>query len=293
MKKIYLYSIVLIIFCACKNQVNEKISMQKFCTSDSTLCCQIPTFMVLTKEESNSLLFSGNNKIVNIMMTELPNELNLEKYAQQLTENNRSDLTLVEYNDSLISYEIQKGIVTMPALIFSLHKCNGYSIVVTTMGLNLNVHNSISHSIMCKKPKMKLYKGRYIDINYPSDWILDEHPNLPATDVYIGRNNRTFGVGVFRLKNEEGIPFNEIMSNLRDSFREYANVNLSYEQINGIRWCKHDISMVVGEMKNRQIAYYCMKGDYIYNVKFTNVGDIDISGNLNIIKSMMETITLK
>lgn len=83
------------------------------------------------------------------------------------------------------------------------------------------------------------------------------------------------------------------MSNLKDSFREYANVNLSYEQINGIRWCKHDISMVVGEMKNRQIAYYCMKGDYIYNVKFTNVGDIDISGNLNIIKSMMETITLK
>lgn len=40
-----------------------------------------------------------------------------------------------------------KGVVNIPGLTFSLHERNGYSVLVTTMGVNRTNHQQIVNSI--------------------------------------------------------------------------------------------------------------------------------------------------
>ena len=142
MKKNFILLLSLIfILCGCGQ---SEVEMFDFNNSDNTLSCKIPTYMHKAKEDNSSLLFEGNKKFINIMWTDAGQEWNLEKFANKMTS---GDLTLVEKNDSLISYEVRKGNVRLPALAFSLHKTNKYSVIVTTMGLGKNTREIITNSL--------------------------------------------------------------------------------------------------------------------------------------------------
>lgn len=79
---------------------------------------------------------------------------------------------------------------------------------------------------------------------------------------------------------------------MANSYREIAKINLTYEQINGIEWCKQDIEMTMQGLTNRQISYYCQKRNHMYNVKFGNRAS-DIQNNGEIINSIMASINIK
>lgn len=287
---------ILIIWGACQNRNDKSVEMSMYYTSDSTMCCKVPSYMSLTKKDHESVLFQGNHKLVQIIKTSSPHNRDLEKFAQRLIGNNRSNLTLTEHNDTLIIYEIQKGSITIPAHIFSLHERNGFSIMVMTLGLNLSTHNAISNSVIYKvtvtKNETALYQGKYINLCYPSDWIVDEHPKSMVADVYIGPPNYTFGMWLFRIENESGISFRKAMSEMGNSYRGIAKINLTYEKINGREWCKQNIQMNVQGQKYRQISYYCQNGAHIYNVKFGNNAS-EIQNNLVVINSIMASINIK
>lgn len=295
-KNLQTFLIPLILFSSCQNRSGKSAEMLTYYTSDSTISCKVPSYMSLTKKDHESVLFQGNQKLVQIIKTSSPHNWDLEKFAQSLIGNKRSELTLTESNDTLIVYEIQKGIITIPAHIFSLHERNGYSIMVMTLGLNLSTHNTISNSVISKatvtKNETALYEGKYMNLYYPSDWIVDEHPKSMVADVYIGQKNYTFGMWLFRIENESGISFREAMSEMGNSYRGIAKIDLTYEKINGREWCKQNIQMNVQGQKYRQISYYCQNRNHIYNVKFGNRAS-DIQNNGEIINSIMASINIK
>ena len=82
------------------------------------------------------------------------------------------------------------------------------------------------------------------------------------------------------------------MNNIAENWREVAKVSVSNEQINGVKWCKHDIRMNMQGQEGRQISYYSLKGCYIYNVKFGNSA-VEVEKNLSLIDSIMATVTIK
>ena len=121
--------IVITLF-ACKNKAYDMIEYKN---SETSLCFNVPSYMHKSKEDNSSMLFEGNG-------------WDIDKFSQKMTKDSEG-LTLVEKNDTLIVYEIHKGVVTMPALIFSLQERNGYSILVTTMGISRTNHQTITSSI--------------------------------------------------------------------------------------------------------------------------------------------------
>ena len=134
--------IVITLF-ACNNKAYDMIEYKNLETS---LCFNVPSYMHKSKEEDSSILFEGNGKFVNFMWNKSEYGWDIDKFSQKMTKG-REGLTLVEKNDTLIVYEIHKGVVTMPALIFSLQERNGYSILVTTMGISRTNHQTITSSI--------------------------------------------------------------------------------------------------------------------------------------------------
>lgn len=137
---------------SCQNGSQKEIeSLSERCTSDSTMCFKVPSYMMKTKEDAMSIQFEGDKKIVKIMKTELPDKWDMCSFAQYLIGNNRGNLTLVEQNDSLMVYEIHKGATRLSACVFSLHERNGYSVLLTTIGLNAKVHDEIGETIYCTR----------------------------------------------------------------------------------------------------------------------------------------------
>lgn len=301
-KIIFLIGVIATLF-SCQNQVED---MSEYSNSDKTIFCKIPVYMKLTKETTKSLLFEGNRKLVNIMWMESANgdKWDIEKFTQQMIGGNSSNLTLVEHNDTLIAYEIQKGMTTIPAHIISLHEKDGYSIMVCTMGMSMETHQSISNAIRCKSTnhitsqekiainKNITYDGEYIKLLYPEHWDIDEHPNTLTADVYIGQKNHAFGVWLFRFEIEDGITFKEGMIDVANNWREIAEVDVSYKRINGKEWCRQDIRMNMQGQENRQVSYYCQKDNYVYNVKFGNARK-EVDENIATIDSIMSSIILK
>ena len=143
MKKILIFTILITSLFACKN---NDIQMSDYTISDQTISYKIPSYMHKTKEDNSSVLFEGNNKLVNLMWTSNENGWNLERFAQHFTKDN-DELTLVEKNDTVITYEIQKGAIKVPALAFSLHKRKNNSIIIMTMGIATKERQAITNSI--------------------------------------------------------------------------------------------------------------------------------------------------
>lgn len=144
MKKFLIYTTLIASLFACKN--NNDIQMSEYTNSDQTISYKIPSYMHKTKEDNSSVLFNGNEKFVHLMWTNNENGWDLERFAQHFT-NDQHGLTLVEKNDTIIAYEIQKGVVKMPALAFSLHQRKNNSIMVMTMGIASKERQAITNSI--------------------------------------------------------------------------------------------------------------------------------------------------
>lgn len=154
---------------------NEIEILNYVCTSDSTMCFKVPYYMHKQKEDSKSILYEGNKKLVQIMKTELPDKWNMHSFAQHMIGNKRGEMTLVSQNDSLLVYEIQKGITHFPAFAFSLLERNGYSVLLTTFGLNEELHLKVSKTINCKENLSKI-RDNYFNGNLNiRDYDYTEH----------------------------------------------------------------------------------------------------------------------
>ena len=149
-KRIIICLALLVTLLSCKNGNQKEIESLSDCfTSDSLMRYKIPSYMVKTKEDSTSVWYEGNNKLVLIMRTAAPNQWDMTSFAQVLIGDNRKNLTLVEKNDSLMVFEIQKGAITLPAYIFSVHERDGNSVLLTTLGLNATLHKKMGDAIFC------------------------------------------------------------------------------------------------------------------------------------------------
>lgn len=287
------------ILCSCHNRTKEAIeSMSEYKTADSVLCCKAPAYLHLTRTDGHSLQFEGGKKMAKVMIIPSADRWVKDDYANKMVGDFRSKMTLVEDNDSITAYEIQRGMTVIPAQMVSVYKRNGYTVILATMGVDLDVHKAMGQSIRCKAKENKdksetcNYQGEYMSLNYPSIWNVNEHPNTQTADVYISQSNHAFGVWLFRFEIEDGITFKEAMNNIAENWREVAKVNISNEQINDVEWCKHDIRMNIQGQEGRQISYYSLKGYDIYNVKFGNSA-VEVEKNLSLIDSIMATVVIK
>lgn len=136
---------------------NKNVNMSEYSNSDKTITCKLPSYMRLTKESKYLIMFEGNQKIASIIwaLSENEGQWDMERIAEQMLGKNKSKLTLVEQNDSLIAYEARSGNISLPASVFSLHEISGYSVLLFTMGFTVESHLSISDSIRCKPVKKK------------------------------------------------------------------------------------------------------------------------------------------
>ena len=117
---------------------------------------------------------------------------------------------------------------------------------------------------------MKIYNGEYCQIKYPKEWKVNENPGTFTADVFIGFSNGIFGAWIFRFEDDNIVNFKEAMTDVANRWREFADVDMSFESINGVEWCRHDIQMEMQGEKCRQISFYRQFGGYVYNVKFGN-----------------------
>lgn len=178
-KTVIIFMILTSLLTGCHNRNNgnnnEVENLKYVCTSDSTMCFKVPTYMYKQKEDSKSILYEGNKKLVQIMKTELPDKWNMHSFAQHMIGNKRGEMTLVSQNDSLLVYEIQKGITHLPAFAFSLLERNGYSVLLTTFGLNEELHLKVSKTINCKENLSKI-RDNYFNGNLNiRDYDYTEH----------------------------------------------------------------------------------------------------------------------
>ena len=298
-KQLSIIVAVAAILCSCHNRTKEAIeSMSEYKTADSVLCCKAPAYLHLTRTDGHSLQFEGGKKMAKVMIIPSADRWIKDDYANKMVGDFRSKMTLVEDNDSITAYEIQRGMTVIPAQMVSVYKRNGYSVILATMGVDLDVHKAMGQSIRCKakenkdKSETSNYQGEYMSLNYPSIWNVNEHPNTQTADVYISQSNHAFGVWLFRFEKEDGITFKEAMNSIAENWREVAKVNISNEQINDVEWCKHDIRMNIQGQEGRQISYYSLKGYDIYNVKFGNSA-VEVEKNLSLIDSIMATVVIK
>ena len=139
---------------------------------------------------------------------------------------------------------------------------------------------------------MKIYNGKYCQIEYPRLWIVNETPRTLTADVFIGLTNSAFGVWIFRFEKGRISSFKKAMEEVATRWRQFASVEISYVRINGVDWCKQDIQMdMIGE-KCRQISYYTQSGGYIYNVKFGN-SKFFVDMAISTINEMMNSFIIK
>lgn len=296
----YLVPILLISFISCQNQKSKDIqSMSQYFTQDSTLTFRIPKNMFLSKKDDSSMLFEkrDGNGFVHLMIEKNTNgSWDIKSYSNHITRNCLSDLTLVEYTDTLIAYEIHKGTIRIPAQMFSVHECYGYSIMLTTMGINLDTHKAIGSSICTsgdnESSTYSVYQGEYLDLQYPSNWEVDENVDLLTTDVWIRQEDKTFGLHIYRFENNSNFSFEESMEEIASSWREIATVDISYDTINNERWCKQDIIFYIEHEKIQQLSYYLKKDVYVYNIKFGNDA-WSIENNIKMIDSIMSSVKIK
>jgi len=301
-KEIVFLICVMFSFFSCQK---EKVKMTEYSNTNKCITFNVPHYMSLVKEDAKSMLFDGNKRLLKVMWINMVDEgsWDLGKFAQRVIGDNASKLSLVESNDTLIAYEIQRGFVSIPAQEISIHQCNGYSILVCSFGIDKNTHDLISNSIKCKKakpdkkdisnqsPTLK-YNGDYIELEYPNQWVVDENINDQTADVYIGMPDKSFGARLFRFENENDIPFKDSMNEIADNWRNFASVDVEYVTINGNEWCKQFINTSVQGEEMQQVSYYCQKGTWIYNVKFGNCEN-GVNTNKEKIVSIMKSIKLK
>ena len=301
MKKIcFIVMTVATALCSCQSRTEKVIeSMSEYYTADSVLCCKAPYSLSLTRADGQSLQFEGGKKMAKVMIIPVANRMIKDDFTQQMVGDFRSKMTLVEDNDSISAYEIQRGMTTIPAQMVSVYNRNGYAVILATMGIDLKVHKAMGQSIRCKEKEHKdienelsKYQGDYLSLDYPSEWIVDEHPNTQTADVWIMQKDRAFGVWLFRFEKEDDISFDNTMTSIANNWREVAKVEMAYIQINDIKWCKHDIRISMQGQEGRQISFYCLKGNYIYNVKFGNNSE-EVEKNLTTIDSIMASVDLK
>lgn len=296
---IYLITIIAIL-CSCQNRAEKAIeSMSEYYTVDSVLYCKAPSYLSLTRIEGHSLQFEGGDKVAKVMIIPIANRMVKDDFAQKMVGDFRSKMTLVENNDSISAYEIQRGMTTIPAQMVSVYNRNGYAVILTTMGVDLKVHKVMGQSIRCKKKepgdgeiKTSRYEGQYIGLDYPSTWVADEHPNTQTADVGITQKDHAFGVWLFRFEKEDGISFEDAMTSIASNWRKVAEVDMNYEKVNNVKWCKHDIRMSMQGQDGRQLSFYCLNGNYIYNVKFGN-SNKEVEKNLATIDDIMASVKLK
>ena len=119
------------ILCACGNHSNQDIeTMSEYCTNDSFLCCKIPSFLHLTKNDGQSMQFEGNKKFAKVMIVSSYDRAVKDDFVQQLVGDNRSKLTVIEENDTITAFEIQRGMTTIPAQVVSIYQRNGYAVLL-------------------------------------------------------------------------------------------------------------------------------------------------------------------
>ena len=141
---------MVVLFGGCQNKAGKVIeSMSEYYTADSVLYCKAPSYLSLTRMEGHSLLFEGGDKMAKVMIIPIANRMVKDDFAQRLVGDFQSKMTLVEDNDSISAYEIQRGMTTIPAQMVSVHNRNGYAVILTTMGVDLKVHKAMGQSIRC------------------------------------------------------------------------------------------------------------------------------------------------
>lgn len=289
--KILLFSVIALLI-SCHNNI---VQMSHYNYDDWALSIDVPNSLNFTKKDNYSLQFEGNKKILKVMRTQIGEQWDLTEFANQIVGSNRSKLSLKEQNDSLIVYEISKGIINMPAHIFSVHNINGYSILVFTYGLSLDTHNLICKSIHIKKNisnrEEVTYNGEYLSIKYNSDWIVDNNPKTQTADVYIGQSNKEFGLWIFRFELQEGVDYKEAMSELANNWKNFGHVNVDWVTFNDIEWCAQDIKMEIEGQECRQISYYTYKDNFVYNIKFGNKADL-VGSFMSSIEKVMSSVIL-
>ena len=300
MKKNLFVLSTLLLLSSCQNRTEKTIeSMSGYYTTDSVLYCKVPSFLSLTRTEEHSLQFDGGNKLAKVMIIPEANRMVKDGFAQQMVGDSRSKMTLVEDNESISAYEIQRGMTTIPAQMVSVHNRNGYAVILTTMGVDLKVHKAMGQSIRCKKKvheggenKTSRYEGQYLSLDYPSAWIVDERLNTQTADVWITQSDHAFGVWLFRFEIEAGISFEDAMTSIASNWRKVAKVDMKYEEINEVKWCKQDIRMSMQGQEGRQVSFYCLNGNYIYNVKFGN-SNKEVEKNLATIDDIIASVKFK
>ena len=270
--------------------------MSEYITADSVLYCKAPAYLHITGSEGHSLQFEGGRKIAKVMIISSADRWIKDDYANKIVGDSRSKMTLVEENDSITAYEIQRGMTVIPAQMVSVYKRNGYAVILVTIGVELDIHKAMGQSIRCKAKGNKIetsdYQGEYMSLDYPSTWSINEHPNTQAADIYISQDDHAFGVWLFRFEKVHDVTFRDGMDELADGWREIAIVDVTYEEINGREWCKHDIKMSMLGEKGRQISYYTNRGDTIYNVKFGNLAT-EVDKNMELVDMIMASVVIK
>ena len=292
MRQISIIVAIATFLCSCHNHTNEMI---EYCTDDSVICCKVPSYLQLTKTEGHTLYFEGNKRIAKILIVPSADRETKDFYINNIVGDSRSEISLVEDNDSITAYEIQRGMISIPAYIISMHERNGYAVMLVTYGIDLDIHKTMGIYIQCKtrnKNEMSDYMGDYLNLSYPSTWNVDENPGTLSADTYISQSDHAFGVWLFRFEKENNITFEEAMTTLADNWRKNATVEMSYKQINGIEWCCHDIHLEMPDFEGRQISFYTIRGNYIYNVKFGNSLQ-EVEENANVIDSIMSSVKIK
>lgn len=298
--RIIYFITIIAILCSCQNRAEKDIeSMSEYYTVDSVLYCKAPSYLNLTRMEGHSLQFEGGDKVAKVMIIPIANRIVKDDFVQKIVGDFRSKMTLVEDNDSISAYEIQRGMTTIPAQMVSVYNRNGYAVILTTMGVDLKIHKTMGQSIRCKKKvheggenKTSRYEGQYLSLDYPSAWIVDERPNTQTADVWITQSDHAFGVWLFRFEIEAGISFEDAMTSIASNWRKVAKVNMKYEEINEVKWCKQDIRMSMQGQEGRQVSFYCLNGNYIYNVKFGN-SNKEVEKNLATIDDIIASVKFK
>jgi len=290
MNRLTIILTVVVILCSC----GSNSTMTEYCTNDSFLCCKIPSFLHLIEKDGHSMHFKGNKKFAKVMIVSSFDRSVKDFYVEQYVGNNRSKLSVIEENDSITAFEIQRGMTSIPAQVVSIYKRSGYAVLLLTMGIDIDLHKAIGKTIKCNANELAFikYQGEYFNLEYPSEWTLDEQPGIHTADVYIGNNDRSFGLWLFRFEKNNDISFDEAMTALADNWRDVATVGMSYENINGVEWCKHDILMSTQGQKSRQISYYALKDNMIYNIKFGNKAQ-EVEKNHTLINDIMRSVALK
>ena len=161
-KNLFVIALLSLLFGACQNKSDQIIEyMSEYYTTDSVLCCKAPSNLSLTRTEGHSLQFEGGKKIAKVMIIPIANRIVKDDFAQKMVGDFRSKMTLVEDNDSISAYEIQRGMTTIPAQMVSVYNRNGYAVILTTMGVDLKVHKAMGQSIRCKKKEKGKHSKKY------------------------------------------------------------------------------------------------------------------------------------